>query len=154
MTDFILLAAQAKSLTEGIPYLWANLSNLSALLYTSLENINWAGFYRVDEDRLVLGPFQGKPACVILPRDKGVCAACVREDRLLNIPDVHAFPGHIACDSASRSELVLPLHGKGGKVRFVIDIDSPIAQHFTSLDESGLKAFAETVEELLPFWQE
>ena len=154
MTDFALLLSQAEALTEGIPYLWANLANLSALLYGSLEDINWVGFYEVRDDGLVLGPFQGRPACVLLPLDRGVCAACVRENKLLNVPDVHAFSGHIACDSASKSELVLPLRGSSGRASFVLDIDSPVVNRFQKADEEGLAALKEIIEKDLPLWQE
>ena len=146
MTEYSLLTAQAASLTEGIDYLRANLSNLSALIYQSLEDVNWVGFYSLTDGQLVLGPFQGKPACVLLPLSKGVCAAAAREDRVINVPDVHLFPGHIACDSASRSEIVFPLHGKDGRVLWVLDIDCPAANRFSKEDEKGLKQIADLIE--------
>ena len=145
MTDYSLLLAQARSLTEDIPYLSANLANLSALLYESLGDVNWVGFYEVMGDKLVLGPFQGRPACVILPIGKGVCAACAREKRSVNVPDVHSFSGHIACDSASASELVLPVFASDGSVRYVLDIDSPVRDRFTAEDEEGLKRIADFI---------
>ena len=137
MTDYSLLLAQAEALTDGIAYREANLANLSALLYQSLENVTWAGFYALRDDQLVLGPFQGKPACVLLPLGKGVCAAAAREDRVQRVVDVHAFAGHIACDSASLSEIVLPLHDKDGNVSWVLDIDSPVPDRFSEKDEEG-----------------
>ena len=146
MTDYSLLLAQAEALTEGIAYREANLANLSELLYQSLENVNWAGFYALKDGQLVLGPFQGKPACVLLPLSKGVCAAAAREDRVQRVADVHAFAGHIACDSASLSEIVRPLHAKDGSVSWVLDIDSPVPDRFSEMDEEGLKELASFIE--------
>ena len=153
MTDYSLLLAQAEALTEGIVYREANLANLSALLYQSLENVNWVGFYALRDGQLVLGPFQGKPACVLLPLGKGVCVAAAREDRVQRVADVHAFAGHIACDSASLSEIVLPLHDKDGSVSWVLDIDSPVPDRFSEMDEEGLKALASFIERgLMDHW--
>ena len=153
MTDYSLLLAQAEALTEGIVYREVNLANLSALLYQSLENVNWVGFYALRDGQLVLGPFQGKPACVLLPLGKGVCAAAAREDRVQRVADVHAFAGHIACDSASLSEIVLPLHDKDGSVSWVLDIDSPVPDRFSEMDEEGLKALASFIERgLMDHW--
>ena len=143
--DYATLNAQLASLVEGVPHPLANLSNAAALLWDTLGGINWAGFYRMEGEKLVLGPFMGKPACIEIPLQKGVCGAAARRDTTQLVPDVHAFPGHIACDSASRSEIVVPLH-KGGKVVAVLDIDSPLLHRFTEADKAGLEAFARILE--------
>ena len=134
-----------RSLIQGVPHRIANLSNASALLWESLTEINWAGFYLMEKGVLVLGPFQGKPACIEIPLSRGVCGAAAREDRTQLVPDVHAFPGHIACDCASRSEIVVPLHQEG-QVVGVLDIDSPLPGRFTWEDQQGLEAFARILE--------
>ena len=113
MTDYASLCAQLAALTDGIPYETANLANASALLWQTLPQINWAGFYKMTDGQLVLGPFQGKPACILIPLGKGVCGTAVQQDRTLLVPDVHQFPGHIACDCASNSEIVVPIHVNG-----------------------------------------
>ena len=146
--DYSTLNAQLASLVEGVAHPLANLSNAAALLWDSLGGINWAGFYLMEEDKLVLGPFLGKPACIEIPLTKGVCGAAARTDATELVPDVHAFPGHIACDSASRSEIVVPLH-KEGKVCGVLDIDSPLLHRFTEADRAGLEAFARILEEAI-----
>lgn len=143
-----LIKTRLAALTDGVPYPVANLANASALLWQALPNINWVGFYLVQGGRLVLGPFQGKPACIEIPLGRGVCGRAAAEDRLLLVPDVHAFPGHIACDEASRSELVLPLHA-GGAVAGVLDIDSPLPGRFTQADAEGLGLLAPLLEGLL-----
>ena len=117
------------ALLEGETDLVANLANASALIFDVVDDLNWVGFYLLKGDCLVLGPFQGKPACVRLPLGKGVCSAAVERDRMVVVPDVHAFAGHIACDSASRSEVVFPLH-REGRVVAVLDIDSPVLDRF------------------------
>ncbi|MBE1274397.1 GAF domain-containing protein [Enterovibrio baiacu] len=132
-----LLTRQAVALIEGEPNLIANLANVSALLFQELECINWAGFYLDDGNELVLGPFQGKPACVRIPYGKGVCGTAFSQDSVLRIEDVHLFEGHIACDAASNSEVVLPLYVKG-KLVGVLDIDSPEKARFDVHDETGL----------------
>ena len=147
-TDYELLLAQAQALTEDVPYPIANLANLSALLYETLEGINWAGFYLAEGDALVLGPFQGKPACIEIPFGRGVCGTAARQDRTQRVEDVHRFPGHIACDAASRSEIVVPLR-KDGRVIGVLDIDSPLLSRFTEEDRAGLERFAALAETLL-----
>ena len=147
-TDYELLLAQAKALTEDVPYPIANLANLSALLYETLEGINWAGFYLAEDGVLALGPFQGKPACVKIPWGKGVCGTAAATDETQLVADVHAFPGHIACDAASRSEIVVPLR-KDGRVIGVLDIDSPLLSRFTEEDRAGLERFAALAETLL-----
>lgn len=142
MVDYSLLCQQLESLTEGIPYPIANLANASALLYENLPDLNWAGFYLRQEEALILGPFQGRPACIRIPWGKGVCGTAAARDETLVVPDVHAFPGHIACDSASRSEIVVPLHDREGKVIGVLDLDSPQLSRFGPQDQTGLEAFA------------
>ena len=139
--DYGLLLKQAEAFAETDPYVMPFLSNVSALLYESLPDLNWAGFYLLRGGRLVLGPFQGKPACIHIPLNRGVCGTAAAEDRVLRVPDVHAFPGHIACDSASRSEIVVPLR-KDGAVFGVLDIDSPFPDRFSAADEEGLAALA------------
>ena len=146
--DYATLNAQLSSLVAGIPHPLANLSNAAALLWDSLGGINWAGFYLMEGEKLVLGPFMGKPACIEIPLTKGVCGAAARTDTTELVPDVHAFPGHIACDSASRSEIVVPLH-KDGKVVAVLDIDSPLLHRFTEEDRAGLETFARILEKAL-----
>ena len=144
-TDYDALNAQLASLVKGVPHSLANLANAAALLWESLGGINWAGFYLMEGDKLVLGPFMGKPACIEIPLTKGVCGAAARTDETQLVPDVHAFPGHIACDSASRSEIVVPLR-RAGKVIGVLDIDSPLLHRFTEADKAGLEAFARILE--------
>ena len=148
MTDYTTLVRQAESLVSGVPHLTANLANISALLYTSLENINWAGFYLSEGEKLILGPFQGNPACVEIPYGKGVCGTAAAADSVQLVPDVHAFPGHIACDSASRSEIVIPIH-KNDKVIGVLDIDSPVLSRFSEEDRDGLEQLVKVLEQQL-----
>ena len=147
-TDYKLLIQQAEALVQGVPHLTANLANISALLYTSLEDINWAGFYLTEGSMLVLGPFQGNPACVEIQYGKGVCGTAAATDRAQLVPDVHAFKGHIACDSASRSEIVIPIH-KNDKVIGVLDIDSPVLSRFSEEDRDGLEQLVKTLEQQL-----
>lgn len=139
---------QLKSLMEDVDYDITNYANAAALLFQSLEKINWAGFYLLQGDTLLLGPFQGKTACTKIKAGKGVCGTAVATDQVQRIADVHQFPGHIACDSASRSEIVIPLH-RNGNVIGVLDIDSPIENRFQEEDEEGLRAFAEILEQNL-----
>lgn len=129
----------ARSLMAGERNLVANCANLSALLYHALPDLNWAGFYFLHGSELVLGPFQGKPACVRIPQGKGVCGAAVAKGRSLMVADVHEFPGHIACDPASRAEIVVPLL-KDGRVIGVLDIDSPVSARFTPSDRELCEA--------------
>ena len=138
--QYELLSKQLDALLEGEKNLIANLSNASALLNTFLKEINWVGFYLMDEGELVLGPFQGLPACVRIPVGRGVCGTTVAKEQTMVIDDVHAFPGHIACDAASKSEIVIPLI-KNGVVLGVLDIDSPIEARFTTEDKDGLEKF-------------
>lgn len=148
MTDYSLLCAQIRALTEGVPHRVANLANASALLYDALDRLNWAGFYLTEGDKLVLGPFQGKVACIEIPWGKGVCGTAAAQNETLVVPDVHQFPGHIACDGASNSEIVLPIR-KNGAVVGVLDIDSPVLCRFTDADRAGLEAFVRALEELV-----
>lgn len=150
MTDYTLLCEQLRALSENNPYRIAKLANASALLFTSLDRLNWAGFYTLEGGKLVLGPFQGKPACIEIPVGRGVCGTAVREDRTLVVGDVHAFRGHIACDCASNSEIVIPLHDRNG-VAAVLDIDSPEPDRFTEEDRVGLERFARILEETVFF---
>lgn len=142
------LAAQLAALTDGIPYEIANLSNASALLWETLPDINWAGFYKMVDGALVLYPFQGKPACIRIPVGRGVCGTAVAEDRTQLVYDVHQFPGHIACDCASNSEIVVPIH-VNGEIWGVLDIDSPSIGRFTEEDKAGLEKFVTTLEKIL-----
>ena len=148
MTDYALLCAQLRALTDGVSSRVTNLANASALLFWQMDRLNWAGFYWLEQDELILAPFQGKPACVRIPMGKGVCGTAAREDRTLRVENVHAFPGHIACDSASNSEIVVPIHQNGAVVG-VLDIDSPFVGRFTPEDQIGLEAFVRTLEEIL-----
>ena len=145
MTDYESLIAQTEALVCGVPHRIANLANVAALIFQTLEDLNWAGFYLLEGETLVLGPFQGKPACIEIPVSRGVCGAAVREDRSQLVEDVHAFKGHIACDSASRSELVVPLR-KNGAVIGVLDLDSPSLARFTEADREGMERLARVLE--------
>lgn len=142
------LAAKLNALMEGVPYQIANLANASALLWQELPDINWVGFYQLLGDRLVLGPFQGKPACIQIPLGKGVCGKAAEEERVLRVENVHEFPGHIACDSASNSEIVLPLY-RLGKIWGVLDIDSPLFSRFSQEDEAQLGLISELLGKML-----
>ena len=146
--NYQTLHSQAEALVSGVPHKIANMANLSALLYRSLEEFNWAGFYLAEEDKLVLGPFQGKPACIEIPFGKGVCGTAAQQDRTLVVPDVHQFPGHIACDADSRSEIVIPVHC-GGNVIGVLDIDSPVPSRFSEEDREGLERIVRILEQNL-----
>ena len=146
--DYSLLAAQLASLTEDVPYEIANLSNASALLWENLPDINWAGFYKMEGGILVLYPFQGKPACIRIPVGRGVCGTAVAKNEVQLVYDVHQFPGHIACDSASNSEIVLPIH-VNGEIWGVLDIDSPYLNRFTAEDQAGLERFVQILEGIL-----
>ena len=143
-----LLAQQLQALTVEVPHKIANLANTSALLWEALADINWAGLYLMDSGKLVLGPFQGKPACIEIPLGRGVCGTAAAQDKTIRVNDVHAFPGHIACDSASNSEIVIPLH-KDGAVVGVLDIDSPLPGRFTPEDQTGLEELARIIEAFL-----
>ena len=146
--NYKFVAQRLVALTDGVPYETANLANASALLWQHMQDINWVGFYKMTDDILVLGPFQGKPACVRIPVGKGVCGTAVAEDKVQLVYDVHDFPGHIACDSASNSEIVLPIHAKG-KIWGVLDIDSPFVGRFTEEDREGLTQIVAVLERIL-----
>ena len=148
MTNYDLVAQQLKALTDGIPYDVANLANASALLWQEMSDINWVGFYKMTDGALVLGPFQGKPACIRIPVGRGVCGTAVKEDKVQLVYNVHDFPGHIACDCASNSEIVLPIH-VGGEIWGVLDIDSPSIGRFTEADRDGLLKIVEILEQVL-----
>lgn len=141
MTDYKLLCKEIESLTVGVPHSISNLANASALLWQSLTDINWAGFYLLEGDKLVLGPFQGKPACIEIPLGRGVCGTAASTGNTLVVDNVHEFDGHIACDSASNSEIVVPLFVKG-KLYGVLDVDSPKFNRFSQQDKLGLEQFA------------
>ena len=146
--DYKLLCAQIRSFGEEDGWYVPLLSNAAALLYDSMDDLNWAGFYLMRNGRLVLGPFQGKTACIHIPVGRGVCGTAVAEDRTQLVPDVHAFPGHIACDSASNSEIVVPIR-RDGRVVGVLDIDSPRLNRFTEADREGLEAFVRQIEAVM-----
>ena len=146
--QYAQLAEQARALLHGESDRIANAANLSALIYHALPNLNWAGFYFFDGTELVVGPFQGLPACVRIPLDKGVCGAAATTRQTQRIDDVHAFPGHIACDSASNSELVVPLVHDGALVG-VLDLDSPVHARFGVEDQEGLETIARLFVESL-----
>lgn len=149
MTDYDLIQKQAKELTKDNKWDITLYANISALLFRSIENVNWAGFYLFREGELQLGPFQGNIACTSIPIGKGVCGAAVMEDRIIRVEDVHKFPGHIACDSASESEIVLPIH-QNGNIIGVLDIDSTVKGRFSEEDEEGLKHIIRVIERMLP----
>ncbi|MFY0782565.1 GAF domain-containing protein [Peribacillus sp. RS7] len=140
--NYELVQKQLSALIEDETNRIANLSNAAALLNQFLDEINWVGFYLYEEGQLILGPFQGLPACVRIPMGKGVCGTSAATEKTLRIEDVHQFPGHIACDAASRSEIVIPLM-KDGKLFGVLDIDSPVTDRFDEIDQQGLEKFAE-----------
>ena len=145
---YLELSAKLTALMEGVPYQTANLANASALLWQELEDINWVGFYQLHQGKLVLGPFQGKPACIEIPVGKGVCGRAAAENKVQRVEDVHAFPGHIACDSASNSEIVLPLYCRG-EIWGVLDIDSPSFGRFTWEDAQGLEEISAIISNMI-----
>ena len=142
------LVLQLSALTDGVPYETANLANASALLWQEIPDLNWAGFYKMVEGALVLGPFQGKPACIRIPVGKGVCGTAVAQQKTQLVYNVHAFPGHIACDCASNSEIVIPVWVKG-EIWGVLDIDSPSIGRFSEEDRQGLESFVKMLEKVL-----
>lgn len=147
-----LLCGQLTALTDGETEPVPNLANASALLWMALGDINWAGFYLMKKGELLLGPFQGRPACIHIPAGRGVCGTAVLENKTQRIENVHAFPGHIACDAASNSEIVIPLRN-GGKIVGVLDIDSPVLSRFDRDDQEGLETFARILERACA-WEE
>ena len=145
MADYSVLNVQAKELLESDAWYVAAFSNISSLIMSMLPDLNWAGFYLMRNGGLTVGPFQGKPACIHIASGKGVCGTAVIRDETIVVPDVHLFPGHIACDSASESEIVIPIHAEG-QVVAVLDIDSPVKDRFSPADRAGLEALVRTIE--------
>ena len=143
--DHQFLIAQIQALTENVPHPVANLANAAAAIWQAMDQINWAGFYLLEQDILVLGPFQGKPACIEIPMGKGVCGTAAASGQTVVVEDVHQFPGHIACDSASNSEIVVPIF-RQGKVCGVLDIDSPEFSRFSQEDRRCLEAVVKILE--------
>ncbi|MCR5255302.1 MAG: GAF domain-containing protein [Acetatifactor sp.] len=148
-TDYNMMTEQLKAICDGVDYDITNLSNASALIFDSMEDLNWAGFYLVRDGKLLLGPFQGKVACTKIDFGKGVCGTAALKDETQLVKDVHEFPGHIACDSASNSEIVVPMHDANGKVMGVLDIDSPLKGRFDEEDRAGLEGFVKALEEII-----
>ena len=146
MTDYKMMLKQAGEILDAEPWYVAAMSNLSALVAASLDRLNWAGFYFVKDGELIVGPFQGKPACIRIPVTKGVCGTAVRTGETQVVPDVHLFPGHVACDSASESEIVIPIRHEG-QIAAVLDIDSVVKDRFSAEDAEGLEAFVRLIEE-------
>ena len=147
-SKYELMIKQMKSLAESSNNYIPVLSNVSALIYDGLDNLNWAGFYLVKDGNLLLGPFQGKVACVNIEKGKGVCGTAYALDETQLVDNVHEFHGHIACDSASNSEIVIPIH-HNNKVVGVLDIDSPLLNRFTNEDKSGLEKLVEELEKII-----
>ena len=148
MTDYSLLCRNLFAITDKVPYETANLANASALLWEHLPDLNWAGFYKMIDGKLVLGPFQGKTACIEIEVGRGVCGTAVAENKTQLVYDVHQFPGHIACDCASNSEIVVPIYTEE-KIWGVLDIDSPIIGRFSEEDKNGLEEFVKVLEKVL-----
>lgn len=146
---YSLLNAMADAMLEGETDWISATANLSALIYDLLPDLNWAGFYRVKGDSLILGPFQGKPACTRIAMGKGVCGTAWQTDSAQVVPDVHQFPGHIACDSASNSEIVIPIHNRYGAFCGLLDIDSPVHGRFSNEDLDGLLPVIHRLEKWL-----
>ncbi len=147
MTDYKMLVKMIESLAEESSDPIPLFANVSALLFGAMDDVNWAGFYIVRDGVLLLGPFQGKVACVKIAKGRGVCGRAWEENRTMIVPDVHRFPGHIACDAESRSEIVVPIH-TGGKVAAVLDIDSPVPGRFTPDDAEGLEYLVSAIERI------
>ena len=148
MADYELIKKQMLALSEDSGHFIPLMSNVSALLFSQLTEINWAGFYLVMDGALILGPFQGMVACVRIEKGKGVCGTAWEKGSVQLVPDVHAFPGHIACDSASRSEIVVPIH-RDGEVCGVLDIDSPVKDRFGIEDRDGLVELVKAMEQVM-----
>jgi len=143
--DYSALTAQLASLADAEAHYVPLLANAAALLFDALPDLNWAGFYLLRGGVLTVGPFQGKPACIHIAPGKGVCGTAVARDETVPVPDVHQFPGHIACDGASESEIVIPIHAEG-RVRAVLDLDSPVKNRFTREDREGLEKLVRVME--------
>lgn len=150
MADYKLISKQIETLAEDEPNFIPVLSNAAALIYDNVGDLNWAGFYLMDKGSLLLGPFQGKVACIRIAVGKGVCGTAVAEDATQLVYDVHEFPGHIACDSASNSEVVVPLHSNG-RIVGVLDIDSPKVGRFSEEDKEGFEIIAKAIEKVADF---
>ena len=148
MTNYGILLKQAAEMLESEPWAISAMSNISSLIMQSLADLNWVGFYLVRNGILTVGPFQGKPACIHIQQGKGVCGTALLKDETVLVPDVHAFPEHIACDSASNSEIVVPIHSNG-RVAAVLDIDSPDLDRFSETDKAGLGQLVKLMEEKL-----
>ena len=147
-TDYRGLEENLAAITSGVPYEVANLANTAALIWQYLPGLNWAGFYKMTEGALVLGPFQGKPACIRIPVGRGVCGTAAAEQRTVRVENVHEFPGHIACDSNSNSEIVIPLYAQG-TLWGVLDLDSPHLGRFSQADQAALEEIARKIEDFL-----
>lgn len=145
MTDYRALNLQLRELIANVPYPIANLANASALLFHTLDRLNWAGFYLVEGDALILGPFQGKPACIKIPKGRGVCGTAWEKNKTVRVENVHEFAGHIACDGASNSEIVIPIR-RNGEIYGVLDLDSPEFNRFSKEDQEGLEEFVRILE--------
>lgn len=148
LTNYDALLEALRSRTEEVSYETPNLANAAALLWEFLPQINWAGFYKMVDGQLVLGPFQGKAARVLIPVGQGVCGTAVAEDKTQRVANVHNFCGHIACDSASNSEIVIPIHVRG-EIWGVLDMDSPVLDRFSEKDQAELEKFVHTLEQVL-----
>ncbi len=148
--NYDLLCAQLRALAEEEKWYVPLMANAAALLFDSMADLNWAGFYLTRGDGLVLGPFQGKVACIHIPLGKGVCGTAAARDETQRVANVHEFPGHIACDGASNSEIVIPLH-RDGRVVAVLDVDSPVLDRFDEADQRRLEAFVRVIEEMAEF---
>lgn len=148
LTNYDQLCDALRQRTENIPYETPNLANAAALLWEYLADVNWAGFYKMVDGQLVLGPFQGKAARVLIPVGQGVCGTAVAQDKTQRVANVHNFCGHIACDSASNSEIVIPIHVRG-QIWGVLDMDSPVLNRFSEKDQAGLERFVKALENVL-----
>lgn len=148
MTDYEELCAQLEELCKNVDWEISKLANASALIWEKLENLNWAGFYIVKNNELVLGPFQGKVACTLIKYGCGVCGTALKKNQTIVVKDVHKFEGHIACDSASNSEIVIPIH-KNNSIYGVLDIDSPLFDRFSEIDRIGLEKYVSIIEKYL-----
>ena len=148
LTNFAAMHAELCRRTENIPYETANLANAAAILWEFMPQVNWAGFYKMVDGQLVLGPFQGKAARVVIPVGQGVCGTAVAENKTQRVENVHNFCGHIACDCASNSEIVIPIHVRG-EIWGVLDMDSPVLDRFSEKDQAELEAFVKTLEKVL-----
>ena len=146
--DYVLLVAQIEALLKDEPDMLANSANFVALLFDAIPDINWVGIYVLRDEELVLGPFQGKPACVRLPLGQGVCGTSASELKTMRVSDVHEFDGHIACDPASRSEIVVPLVSRG-RLLGVLDVDSPLPDRFSEQDQRGIEGLRDTYIEAI-----